>query len=147
MFKTEEMEALPYCMVRATWILRDIHLRLLQTKHHELLLCVIGFRRKKCTNNKVAYEIVLDRAKCASVGTMIRKRIFVAGALFHMNDRRLPKQITFGELADGKAARRGRPEKNWMCCIDNDKNGLKGHPNWDPVENIRGLDCRLRNSG
>eukprot|EP00752_Nemacystus_decipiens_P002428 g2287.t1 len=60
LLKAETVEALLYGCV--TWSPRRDHYRLLRTTHHQLLLRVIGHRRKRGTHRQLSYAQALKRA-------------------------------------------------------------------------------------
>ena len=60
LLKAEAVEALLYGCV--TWSPRRDHYRLLWTTHHQLLLRVIGHRRKRGTHRQMSYAQALKRS-------------------------------------------------------------------------------------
>lgn len=121
MIKAEVMEALYGCMA---WTLRDAHFPALsRTTHHDLLLVLrlIWFRGKKRKDRKLPYRVGYDRKRRETVETTIRTRRLLFCRRFIivcMNDGQLSKRAMFGELADGRAWGRGRPEKDWVRRLD-----------------------------
>eukprot|EP00903_Cladosiphon_okamuranus_P016679 g15379.t2 len=119
LLKAEAVEALLYGCV--TWSPRHDHYRLLQTTHHQLLLRIIGHLRKRGTHRQLSYAQALRRVGCQSVETTTRqRRLFFAGAVARQPDKRLPKQLMFGELAGGEKPGKGSPEQNWLTCLEDD---------------------------
>eukprot|EP00752_Nemacystus_decipiens_P018362 g16473.t1 len=119
LLKAEAVGALLYgCM---TWSPRRDHYRLLRTTHHQLLLRVIGHRRKPGTHRQLSYAQALKRAGCQSVEATIRqRRLRFAGAVARQPDKRLPKRLMFGELTGGEKPGKGSPEQNWLTCLKDD---------------------------
>ena len=80
MLQTEVMETLLHGCV--TWTLGKEHFAELQTAHHRLLLRIIGFQRRQCTDQLVSYAKARKKAQCESVETTIpEQRILFAGAV------------------------------------------------------------------
>lgn len=78
-------------------------------------------------------QIALSRTKRESVETAIRKRrLLRVGALARMNNKRLSKRFMSGKLAGGVAARRGRPGKDWMRCLDKGRKAPEAAPTGSP---------------
>eukprot|EP00752_Nemacystus_decipiens_P004772 g4343.t1 len=128
LLKAEAVEALLYGCV--TWSpRRDHYYRLLRTTHHQLLLRVIGYRRKRGTHRQLSYAQALKRVGCQSVEATIRqRRLLFAGAVARQPDKRLPKRLMFGELTGGEKPGRGSPEQNWLTCLKDDLRVLRRHP-------------------
>ena len=60
---------------------------------------------------------VLDRAKCPSIEALINKhRLRWCGHVVRMDDTRLPKQLFYGEIADGKRPAR-KPKLRYKDCL------------------------------
>ena len=72
MLKAEVMETLLYRCV--TWTLGKEHFAELRTAHHTFLLRIIGFQRRQRTDHLMFYAKALNKARCESVETTIRKR-------------------------------------------------------------------------
>ena len=72
LLKTEVMETLLCGCV--TWALGLKHFAKLRAAHHNLLLRIIGFRRRQRTDHCVSYAKALKKAQCKSVKITIRKR-------------------------------------------------------------------------
>eukprot|EP00752_Nemacystus_decipiens_P005558 g5029.t1 len=139
LLKAEAMEALLYGCV--TWSPRRDHYRLLRTTHHQLLMRVIGHRRKRGTHRQLSYAQALKRAGCQSVEATIRqRRLLFAGAVARQPDKRLPKRLMFGELTGGEKPGKGSPEQNWLTCLKDDL-GVFGatHGSTDDVPYVFGV--------
>ena len=73
------METLLYGCV--TWTLGQEHFAELQTAHHNLLLRIIGFQRRRI-DHLMSYAKALKKAQCESVETTIpKRRLLFAGAV------------------------------------------------------------------
>ena len=103
----------------AAWTMRYQDFSSLRTAHHELLLRIIGFRRKDRTGYKpLSYREVLERTGSERIATTIRKRrLGFAGALVRQGDSRLSKRVMFGRLAVQGPKRGGRPVTTWVDCF------------------------------
>ena len=85
---------------------------------HNLLLRIIGFRRRQRTDHLMSYAKALKKAQCESVETTIRKqRLLFAGAVQRTTNERLTHRVVFGTLTGGENPGPGRPEKNWAQCL------------------------------
>eukprot|EP00752_Nemacystus_decipiens_P005560 g5031.t1 len=139
LLKAEAMEALLYgCVTRSP---RRDHYRLLRTTHHQLLLRVIGHRRKRGTHRQLSYAQALKRAGCQSVEATIRqRRLLFAGAVARQPDKRLPKRLMFGELTGGEKPGKGSPEQNWLTCLKDDLRVFGAtHGSTDDVPGVFGV--------
>eukprot|EP00903_Cladosiphon_okamuranus_P021702 g19952.t1 len=97
---------------------RRDHYRLMRTTHHQLLLQVIGHLRKRGIHRQLSCAQALKRVGCQSVEvTICQRRLFFAGAVARQPDKRLPKRLTFDELAGGEKPGKGSPEQNWLTCL------------------------------
>ena len=81
MLRAGVIETLLYGCV--TWILRAEHFAKLRPAHHQVLMQVIGFQRRLCTDQATfSYAKALKMTRCESVETTIRKRrLFFAGGV------------------------------------------------------------------
>ena len=70
--------------------------------------------------------------------TLRSRRIFFAGFVVRMEDRRLPKCVMFGELVGGAGCVEGR-EKEWMECFLDDLRafGINANP-WTTAAQDKG---------
>ena len=115
MLKAEVMETLLYG--RLTWTLGHEHFDELRTAHHNLLLRIIGFQRRKRTDCPMSYAKALKKVQCESVETSIRKRrLLFAGAVQRTTNERLTHRVMFGTLAGGDRPGPGLPKNNWAQC-------------------------------
>ena len=72
--------------------------------------------------DKISNTEVLDRAHSSTIEAMLLKsQLRWTGHVVRMNDTRIPKQLFFGELKEGKR-KRGRPRKRYK---DNLKDNIK----------------------
>ena len=104
----------------------------LRTAHRELLLRIIGFRRKDRNGYKpLSYREVLERTGPERIETTIWKRqLEFAGALVRQGDSRLSKRVLFGRLAaDGARAQARRSTGDVVGGLPPEKSrGLRGGP-------------------
>ena len=92
-----------------------------QTTYHQLLLRVVGYRRKRGAHRQMSYAQALKRVDCQSVGATVRqRRLLFAGAVARQPDGRLPERPMFGELAGEEDPGRGSPEQNRPICLKDD---------------------------
>ena len=91
----------------------------LRIAHHNLLLRIVGFRRKDRTGYKpLSYGEVLETAGFKCIERTIRKRQpGFAGALVRQGDSRLSKRGMFGRLAVQELKRGGRPMTSWVNFV------------------------------
>ena len=117
LFKAEVVEAMLYGC--ATWIMHSHDFSSLRTAHHELLLRIIGFRRKDRIGYKpLSYVEVLQKTGSERIETTNRKRqLWFAGALIRQGDSRLSKRVMFGRLAAQGPKRGGRPSTSGVDCL------------------------------
>ena len=119
MLKAEAIETMLYGCV--TWTLGQQHYAKLRTAHHHLLLRVIGFQRRQCTDHLMSYAKALKKTESESIETTIRKRrLLFAGGIARQQSGRLPRRVMFGNLACGEDPGRGRPMKTWTQCLSDD---------------------------
>ena len=88
MLKAEVIETLLYGCV--TWTLRAEHFAKLWTVPHQVLLGVIGFKRRLCADHAtLSYAKALKVTRCESIETAIRKRrLFVAESVARQSKER-----------------------------------------------------------
>ena len=97
-----------------TWTLYRKHIKMLERFHTRSLRSILGIRWQ----DKVTNLEVLDRAKSTSIEAMILKtQLRWTGHVIRMEPERIPRQLLYGELREGKR-KRGRPLKRY-------KDGLK----------------------
>ncbi|CAB1099789.1 unnamed protein product [Ectocarpus sp. CCAP 1310/34] len=113
LLQAEAMEALLYGYM--VWPPLSGHYQTLRSIHHQLLLRLIRYKRKKDTYRQLSYYAqTLKKVGCQRVeATIGQRRPLFAGALARQPDGRLPKRLIFGELAGGEKRRRGGQEQNW----------------------------------
>ena len=84
----------------------------LRTKHHRMLLRILGAWCKWPNKRILSYKDALQRTKCESIETTVRtRRLLWAGALLRMGDHRLPKRVMSGELENAGKRGPGGKEK------------------------------------
>lgn len=99
-----------------TWSTLASHIHVLEMFHQRSLRQILNVKWWHYVTNIE----VLRRAKTTTIETMIRSnRLRWLGHVCRMPDYRIPKQLLFGELAQGKRSR-GRPKKRWKDCIKED---------------------------
>ena len=128
LFKAEVVKAMLYGC--ATWTMRSQDFSSLRTAHHNLLLRIIGFRRKDRIGYKPpSYGEVLERTGSERIEATIRKRqLGFAGALVLQGDLRLSKRVMFGRLAVQGLKQGGRPATSWVDCLQKNLEALGAVP-------------------
>ena len=106
-----------------SWTLYRRHVKLLEQFHQRSLRSIMGIRWQ----DKITNIDVLDRAETISIESMLLKaQLRWVGHIIRMPDYRLPKQLLFGELTQGKR-KVGRPRKRF-------KDSLKLNIKWGKIE-------------
>ena len=96
-----------------TWTVYQRHAKRLNHFHTTSLRKLLGVKWQ----DKVPDTEVLERAGLPSVFTMLMQaQLRWAGHVARMPDHRLPKQLLFGELVDGKRSR-GAPKKRFKDSL------------------------------
>jgi len=96
-----------------TWTTYKKHLKRLERFHQQCLRQILGVRWQMYVSDIE----VLERAKCQSIESLIFKhRLRWSGHLVRMNDGRLPKQLFYGELINGKRLAQG-PKMRYKDCL------------------------------
>ena len=102
----------------STWTICQEHYAKLHTVHYQVLLRIIGTRRKRPDHRITSYNLALEITRCESIKTMLRtRRLLWAGALIRMRGGRLPKRVVFGNLESAVRRGRGGKEKEWTDCV------------------------------
>ena len=102
-----------------TWTLYRRHLKQLEKFHMRALRSILGVRWQ----DKVTNVEVLERANSVSIEVMLLKaQLRWSGHVIRMEDHRIPRQLLFGELAQGQR-KQGRPRKRY-------KDSLKDNLKW-----------------
>ena len=118
MLRAEVLETMPYGCV--TWSPRACHYATLRRAHHRLLTRCIGWRKHNRADHPISYLDTLLKTGSESIeATSRRRRILFAGFVARMEDTRLPKCATFGEMVGGAGCVGGQ-EKEWMGCFLDD---------------------------
>ena len=108
----EVLETMPYGCV--TWSPRACQYDTLRRAHHSFLTRCIGWRKNNRADRPISYLDTLIKTGSESIKATLRSRrilfmVFVA----RMEDTRLPRCVTFGELVGGGAVRGGRKKSEW----------------------------------
>ncbi|KAG8237103.1 hypothetical protein J437_LFUL015470 [Ladona fulva] len=81
------------------WILYQKHVRALEKSQQRRLRSILGIRWQDHISN----QEVLERANCKPMETILaQNHLRWLGHVCRMTDERLPKQILYGELAQGR---------------------------------------------
>ena len=110
MLKAEVLEPTLYgCVTRSP---RAFHYDTLPRAHHSFLTRCIGWRKRTRTDHPISYLETLVKTGSESIEATLRKRrIRFAGAVARVNDTRLPKCVTFGELVGGAVSSGGQEKE------------------------------------
>lgn len=101
-----------------TWTIYQRHLKQLEKFHQRALRSILGIKWQ----DRVTNVEVLERASSPSIeAILLKSRLRWAGHVIRMDDERIPKQLLFGELAQGYR-NRGRPCKRFKDTL---KDSLK----------------------
>ena len=96
-----------------TWTTYRKHTKRLERFHQQCLRKILGVRWEMYLSDVE----VLDRAKCPSIEALINKhRMRWCGHMVRMDDTHLPKQLFYGELADGERLVR-KPKLRYKDCL------------------------------
>ena len=114
MVKAEAIETLLYGC--STWAFRHEYYAKFRTVHHWVLLRTIGAQCKRQVHWMVSHNRALKIARCESIETTLRTRVFLAGALIRMSGARLPKRFVFGNIEGAVQRGRGWNEKEWTVA-------------------------------
>ena len=118
------METLLYG--RATGTLGQEHFAKLRMALQKVILRIIGFHRRQCTDHVMSYSKDLKKEQCESTEMTIRKRrLLFAGAVQRTINEGLIHRMMFGTIACGENPGSGRPEKNWAQCLTDDLRGFQ----------------------
>ena len=131
-----------------TWTVYQRHAKRLNHFHTTSLRKLLGVKWQ----DKVPDTEVLERAGLPSVFTMLMQaQLRWAGHVARMPDHRLPKQLLFGELVDGKRSR-GAPKKRFKdslkaslkafdICPDTWENAAQDRSCWRTSVHKGAKDC------
>ena len=101
-----------------TWTVYRRHIRQLETFHHRHLRSILGIKWQ----DKVSNVEVLEQAECSSIEELLlRSQLRWTGHIVRMGDNRIPKQLLYGELKQGKRVQGGQKKP----FKDNIKQSLK----------------------
>ena len=88
-----------------TWTLYRSQIRSLERFHMSSLRKILGITWK----DKVPHTVVLDRTGCVSLESMLNRNLLRwLGHVVRMDDSRLPKQLLYGELTEGRRTTGGQ---------------------------------------
>ena len=106
-----------------SWTLYRRHVKLLEQFHQRSLRSIMHIKWQ----DRVTNIEVLERANTVSIEAMLLKaQLRWVGHVIRMSDNRLPKQLLFGELLQGKR-KVGRPRKRF-------KDSVKQNIQWGGIE-------------
>ena len=101
-----------------TWTLYARHIKKLEAFQQRSLRSIMRVKWEE----KTPHSEVLERAKCCSIESILKKRqLQWAGHIVRMDDERLPKILLYGELQQGNRMV-GRPRKRYKDSL---KDALK----------------------
>ncbi|KAL1447452.1 hypothetical protein WDU94_015565 [Cyamophila willieti] len=104
-----------------SWTLTEAHQKRLNRFHIRCLKSIMKVHWKEY----VPDEVILERAEMLSVDNLIRiRRLKWAGHLSRMDPTRIPHQVAFSELAEGKRPQ-NKPRLRWKDNIKEDLKKLK----------------------
>ena len=110
-YKTVVLSSLLYGCETWTWYRR--HIRLLERFHMRSLRSILGIK----WHDKITNLEVLEDAGTTSIEAMILKaQLRWTGHVIRMEDSRIPKQLLYGELCQGKR-KQGGPVKRFKDCV------------------------------
>ena len=110
MLRAEVLETMLYGCV--TWSPRACHYDTLRGAHHEFSTRCIGWRTHNRADHPISY---LDTLISGSIeATLRRRRILFAEFVARVEDMRLPKCVTFGEMVEGAGCAGARKESEWV---------------------------------
>ena len=102
-----------------TWTLYRRHMKQLEQFHQRSLRSIMKIRWQ----DRITNQEVLDRASSTSIEALIIKaQLRWSGHVIRMDPLRIPRQMFYGELANG-SRKQGRPKKRF-------KDQLKTHLKW-----------------
>jgi len=103
-----------------TWTVYSRHAKRLNHFHTTSLRKLLRIRWQ----DRVPDTEVLNRAGLPSIHTLLEKsQARWAGHVVRMSDERIPKQLLYGQLSEGKRAP-GRPKKRFKDCLKDSLNSL-----------------------
>ena len=110
-YRAAVMPCLLYSSETYTLYLR--HIRRLSQTHMRQLRCILHIKwQDRITNNEV-----LKRANMPSLESILRRRQLTwIGHVMRMDNNRIPKFVSYGQLAEGQR-KKGRPKLRYLDCI------------------------------
>ena len=117
-----------------TWTTHQRHIKLLEHFHLKCLRRILDIKWQTFTPD----TSVLENSSCSNIESMIAaQQLRWAGHVVRMSDDRLPKQLFYGELANGKRPRH-KPKKRFRDCLKNSMKDLDiDHDNWEETARNR----------
>ena len=101
-----------------TWVVYRPHLRQLERFQQQCLRRIIGVHWEM----RISDVEVLEKCHCESIeATILKHRLRWAGHVVRMGEERIPKQLLYGELAEGKRPPH-KPKMRYRDCL---KSSLK----------------------
>ncbi|KAL1448183.1 hypothetical protein WDU94_005664 [Cyamophila willieti] len=118
------------------WTLKAKHIQELNSFHLRCLRTIAHINWKDMIPN----EVVLQKTNMLKLDELIRiRRLRWAGHLSRMSEDRIPHQIAFSELSEGKRAQQ-KPKKRWTDMMRNDLKLLKiNEKDWRSTASDRNL--------
>ena len=96
-----------------TWTTFRKHIKMLEHFHLKCLRRILNIKWQTFTPDTA----VLEKAQCSNIESLIvASQMRWAGHLVRMEDTRLPKQLFYGELVNGKRPR-WKPRKRFKDCL------------------------------
>ena len=103
------------------WTTHQRHIRQLERFHQNCLRRILNIKWQSFTPDTA----VLRLAECSSIETLVLKnQLRWAGHVVRMKDVRIPKQLFYGELRNGKRPQH-KPKKRFKDCIKNNLKAFK----------------------
>lgn len=106
------------CLLYAseTWTLLQSHKKKLNSFHLRCLRSILHIKWE----DKIPNETVLEKANSLTIENLIRTRCLRwLGHVSRMDENRLPQQIAFPELKEGKRLQQ-KPKKHWGDTVKDD---------------------------
>ena len=103
------------------WVTYQRHILKIESFHLRCLRCIAGVRwQDRITNTEV---LKLTNSKSIR-GLISSNRLKWLGHVSRMTEVRIPKQLLFGELVEGKRPQK-KPKKRWKDCVRKDMKDFK----------------------
>jgi hypothetical protein len=126
-----------------TWVLYRKHLKQFEKFHQRSLRNIMNIKWFDFESN----DLVLTRTNTKPVEALITKnQLSWTGHTIRMDDRRLPKQVLYGELAVGNR-RKGAPKKRYKDTVNIIIRNLNIDENWETIAKDRSRWRRIIKEG